>query len=343
MTQSKLIYGMFALLYVCSVSAGFAEDQLTLSKQMRSAIVKAIPTLEAGTIGSANERQCFTCHSQALPVFTLKEAKNRGFAIDSENLRRQLKHTHEHLKRGLDGYREAKGQGGGALTAGYAMWTLEVGEWPADEVTEAVNHYLLELQKDLKHWRHRGTRPPTSGSDFTVTYVALRSLNHFGTETQRVQIDVRRKEVAQWIFSKPADETEDMVFRLSSLRYLDIEPKQIEQAVSALKAKQRDNGGWGQMDDMASDAYATGSALVALMEEGHVSKTDPAIEKGIEYLLKTQAADGTWHVATRAKPVQEYFVSGFPYEKDQFISISATAWSTLALIVALPSNGGVNH
>ena len=54
------------------------------------------------------------------------------------------------------------------------------------------------------------------------------------------------------------------------------------------------------------------------------------------FLLKTQLPDGSWHVATRAKPIQEYFESGFPHEKDQFISIAATAWATMALLHTLP-------
>jgi hypothetical protein len=41
--------------------------------------------------------------------------------------------------------------------------------------------------------------------------------------------------------------------------------------------------------------------------------------------------DGSWHVATRSKPVQVYFDNGDPHGKDQFISMMATSWSTAAL------------
>jgi hypothetical protein len=60
----------------------------------------------------------------------------------------------------------------------------------------------------------------------------------------------------------------------------------------------------------------------------------PAYRKGVQFLLTTQLADGSWFVRTRAHPVQVYFESGFPHGHDQFISAAATNWATLALMRA---------
>jgi N-acyl-D-amino-acid deacylase len=87
---------------------------------------------------------------------------------------------------------------------------------------------------------------------------------------------------------------------------------------------------------MESDPYATGSALVALIGAGNVASDHASVQRVIEYLLKTQLEDGSWHVVTRAKPIQKYFESGFPHGKDQFISMAASSWSTWALLLALP-------
>ncbi len=315
-----------------------ADEELAgLNSRLRAAIARSLPKLEAGSVGSANERVCFTCHNQALPVFTMVEAKRRGFKVAETNLARQIDHAYEHLKRGLVNYRQAKGQGGGVLTAGYAMWTLEEGGRAADEVTEAVNHYLLEMQQDLPHWRHRGTRPPTSGSDYTATYVALRALYYFGTDAQTNLFAQRRQKIAKWLESENPPETEDLVFRLGSLGYAGSSPEATANAATELLNKQRPDGGWGQKDDMVSDAYATSTALANLLHHGKISATESRIRKGLDYLLDHQLNDGTWHVVTRAKPIQEYFESGFPHGKDQFISISATAWAALALLYALPA------
>ena len=83
---------------------------------------------------------------------------------------------------------------------------------------------------------------------------------------------------------------------------------------------------------MKSDAYATGSALDALPRAGDLPADYVAVRGGVQYLVDTQQEDGSWHVKTRAKPVQPYFESGFPHGKDQFISTFASSWATLALL-----------
>jgi hypothetical protein len=62
--------------------------------------------------------------------------------------------------------------------------------------------------------------------------------------------------------------------------------------------------------------------------------SDAAYRHGVEYLLRTQLPDGSWHVASRAPKFQPYFQSGFPHDHDQWISAAATAWSTMALAYA---------
>jgi ankyrin repeat protein len=63
----------------------------------------------------------------------------------------------------------------------------------------------------------------------------------------------------------------------------------------------------------------------------------------MDWLLKAQLPDGSWHVATRiqtpARISPPYFESGFPHGKDQYISCSATAWALLAMAEALPQTG----
>ena len=52
----------------------------------------------------------------------------------------------------------------------------------------------------------------------------------------------------------------------------------------------------------------------------------PAYRGGLRFLIADQREDGSWFVASRSKPFQPYFESGFPYGKDQFISMAATSW-----------------
>ena len=89
----------------------------------------------------------------------------------------------------------------------------------------------------------------------------------------------------------------------------------------------------GADPDLTSDAYATATTLYTLHELG-IAPSDAAYRRGVDYLLRTQLSDGSWHVASRAPKFQPYFQSGFPHDHDQWISASATAWATMALSYA---------
>ncbi|MFN0129777.1 MAG: hypothetical protein ACKV19_24190 [Verrucomicrobiales bacterium] len=305
---------------------------------IQRAVAKSLPLLEAGSRGSMEKRpQCFTCHSQAMPVMALTAARTRGLPIDEENLRRQLAFTADFLAKNQAKYVVGEGQGGQALTAGYALWTLEMGGWKPDETTAAVAEYLLQFQSDLDHWKPQTIRPPTEESLFTVSYVALRGLKAFGTTAQRERITQRTARVRQWILSNPAEHTEDRVFRLRALHVTEAPKEELLAAVQSLRDAQATDGGWAQLPGQPSDAYATGSALVALHQSGGLAGADNAYRRGLRFLLAAQRDDGSWHVPTRSEPIQLYYESGYPHGEDQFISISAAGWATTALALALPA------
>ena len=110
----------------------------------------------------------------------------------------------------------------------------------------------------------------------------------------------------------------------------------LKPAYEALLSLQREGGGFAQLPEMKPDAYATGSALTVLSETG-MDTASPAYRKGLKFLLDAQFDDGSWKVKSRSKPFQKYFESGYPHGKDQFISISAGSWATMALLRSLPT------
>src|SRR5213596_969908 len=316
----------------------FAEDLVPSNAAIKAAVAKSLPLLETGARGSMEKRkQCFTCHNQGLPVMALTTARSRGIAIDAENLRHQVRFTADFLEKNRTNYLDGQGQGGQALTAGYALWTLEMGGWKSDETTDAVAEYLLKFQNDLNHWKPQTVRPPSEESLFTVSFVALRGLKMFGTTGQQERISQRAAQVRQWMLNTPAGETEDRVFRLRSLHVAEAPRDEIRGAAQELLETQRADGGWAQLASLDSDAYATGTVLVALHQAGGVATADPAYRNGLRFLLARQLEDGSWHVPTRSTPIQTYYESGYPHGEDQFISILAAGWATTALALALPT------
>lgn len=304
--------------------------------ELKAAVEKSLPLLVAGSQSVLeHSRQCYMCHQQGPPVFALAAAQSRGFSVDPEHLRAQLKHTAKFLEGNKSRYLEGKGQGGQADMAGYALWTLHVGGWQPDETTAAVAEYFLQFQKDKDHWSSVSNRPPSEASPFTATYLALYGLHYFGTKEQQERIDARVKQVREWLLKAEPQDTEDRVFYLRALAMADAEQATITSAKDRLLKTQREDGGWGQLKDLESDAYATGSVLVALQENG-LATNDAAYQQGLRFLLKSQLADGSWQVKSRSKPFQPYFESGYPHGKDQFISCAAGGWATLAMLLALP-------
>ena len=173
-------------------------------------------------------------------------------------------------------------------------------------------------------------------SHFTTTALTLQALTYCGAGALAGVPGHRVGRVRDWLVrSKPVD-NEDRVFRLWGMKYSGAGPGEIQAVMKDLLSTQRGDGGWGQADDLQSDSYATGSALVALHRAGGLATDDPAYRRGLAFLVRPQRGDGTWFVASRSEPFQVYFESGFPYGKDQFISAAASGWAAAALGLALP-------
>lgn len=314
-----------AVLLPAGVLAQGAPDRKT-------AVQRAIPLLEKAGAGYIRQRGCFSCHHQALPVLALAAARDRGFTVDAAALKAQVAHTEADLRGNIAAYRSGQGQGGGVVRAGYALWTLSAGAWKADDTTAAVTGFLVRRDAGTGNWRSNSNRPPSEASDFTSTFLALQALQAYPSADAAAS--ERRDRARAWLIATAARDTEDRVFRLWALKLAGAAPEEVRNAAEALRGTQREDGGWSQLPDLPSDAYATGSALVALARAGDLPPSDPAYTKGVAFLLKTQAEDGSWHVVSRSKPFQPYFESGFPYEKDQWISCAGTAWAVWALSLA---------
>lgn len=126
------------------------------------------------------------------------------------------------------------------------------------------------------------------------------------------------------------------LMHLLGLAWSHADPHDLRSAARGLIMQQRQDGGWAQLPTLETDAYATGQALVALLESEQVTVMDPVVRRGMDYLLRTQDRDGSWLVRSRAFPFQKYRDGGFPHGKDQFISAAGTSWAVMALSLAIP-------
>jgi hypothetical protein len=302
-----------------------AAISTTADPDVHEAATRAVQLIDKTSANFLTTRACFTCHTQTLSAMVLRDARKVGFEVDEANFNRQYDRAFEDSIFG----------GVRVDTVGYALWALDIGQHAPNEKTEQLADYLLNYQKELGIWKTIVSRPPAEASDFTTNYVAIRGLNRYGNAKQQAAIAARTIAVKQWLESADAADTEDQVFRLRLAHELKLPSDKADRFVEKLLSEQDAEGGWAQRRGMKPDAYATGSVLVALHEAGGLSHQHPAWPRGLGYLLRTQQRDGSWHVVSRAAPLQKYFESGFPHGKDQFISAFATGWATEALLMAL--------
>jgi squalene cyclase len=162
----------------------------------------------------------------------------------------------------------------------------------------------------------------------------MRAMQVYGPKAQRTEYEKAVQLAAGWLMKSQPNNTEDRSFQLLGLGWAGGNKEVIRNSARELLAEQHADGGWAQLPSMASDAYATGQALVALKETGSLNPADPAYRRAIDFLLNTQYEDGSWYVKSRSIPVQPQFDSGFPYGGDQWISAAATNWAAMALAPA---------
>ncbi len=328
-TCSAILSAIAWLGTVVSSAAAEKESELRHEESrvdVREAATRAVRLIERTSSEFLGTRKCFTCHTQTRSVAVLSEARKVGIEIDEQNFKQQVERVSE-LADSLDGLR--------VDTVGHGLWALDLGGHGANDMTHRMSAFLLSYQKELGHWKVTVDRPPAEASDFTTNYVAIRGLKRYGTDDQEAEIAAREAAIKRWIPTAKAANTEDLVFRLYLAHEIGAGPEQRESFASELLRQQQASGGWAQEPGMKADAYATGSALVALQKAGGISRDHPAWQRGLTYLLETQEPDGSWHVVSRAKPIQEYFESGFPYGTDQFISAFGTGWAAEALLISL--------
>ena len=216
------------------------------------------------------------------------------------------------------------------ISVSYALVGLAAAQYPADEITDALARVVAAWQSDDgAFYPLPPMRPPLEADTFTATALSLRALQLYGTHP-----DERVARAAAWLRTARPRTTEQRAMQLLGLTWSKASAQDIRAAAEALLAEQRQDGGWGQLAGLETDAYATGQALVALQAAGRdVSSSE--YQRGVAFLVRTQFPDGSWLVRTRTFPVQPPRDSGFPHGKHQWISAAGTSWATMALSLAV--------
>ncbi len=311
-----------------------------------SAIQRSLPLLQRSDASFVKKSGCISCHNNSLTAMTVGLARKERFEVDESLSAQQIKanvayleHHRETLHQGFFTAQasgvEAFGDTFGPGVLSYILVGLDAEHYQPDLNTDAVAIYLKSHQMPDGHWATTGssTRPPLCSDHIGQTALALRALQLYAPHVDKAEYEKSIRLAVAWILKAEPQSYEDRVWRLLGLAWGATDNAATQQARRDVLALQRSDGGWSDLASTESNAYETGKALVALHSAG-LPVTDPAYQRGVQFLLNTQGADGSWHVKTRALALQPYFENGFPHGVDQFISAAGTGWATMALTLA---------
>src|SRR5262249_25010243 len=185
--------------------------------------------------------------------------------------------------------------------ASYLSWRAQSGARQggvsAGELKRIAGHLLRHQESDGSWaWSSAPAKnrpPPFFESDEVATLLAYAALAPQVPADPKEKSEVRdaREKAASWLAkAKPHDTTQAAALRLL-VKALAGEPaKTLQPEIDQLLSRQNKDGGWGQLKDASSDAYATGQVLYVLSLAG-VRNDRAEVRRAVTFLVTTQKED----------------------------------------------------
>lgn len=298
-----------------------------------AAALRALQLLDKSSAQFFAQSGCGSCHAQGPAALAFESALAAGLPVSDARRRRFGREIAVSISPDVPQILQGFDFGGSSDSAMSYLNGMAAAGYAADIVTDTLVHYLALAQLPDGSWNLGGgiPRPPAEESAISRTAWAVRALRAYPLAGRRAEWDQRITKARQYLLAAKPGPAYEHADRLIGLVAAGASRAEIEAAARPLLALQHKDGGFAQNAYLAPDAYATGLALWALRQSGVVAPSHPAYQKGAAYLIRTQRADGSWHVASRSPKFQPYFDGGFPYGHDQWISSHATAYAAIAL------------
>ena len=323
------------LLIVPALASAQSEDDA----RIREAATRGLAAIQKAQTNwfTSYKQVCSSCHHQYQPALAYRAARERGIPVDETIARADAAKafTFADIDRAIQYLYVIEP----AMDDAYRMVAAHAAGVPPNLGAAVYARLLISRQNRDGDWDGFHQRPPSSYSRFTMAALGLRAVQLYHHASQKAAADAAVARARKFLETHEAKATEEQAYRLIGLKWAGADRATLQRFTRELKAVQREDGGWGSLSGRASDVYATAQVLVAL-REGGVGDIDPAWRRGVEYLLKAQAADGSWRLTSRLRPPAPlsppYFDAGYPEGHDQFISMTAASWAVMVLAYALP-------
>jgi hypothetical protein len=317
------------------------------SQQVRQTVARAIGYLQAESASWLNTRKCAACHHAPMPLWALSEADRQGYAVD----KKFVADTIESLLGSMEKLRasrifpnpadppDPRPQGRG-LNMGLPMLAVAARSMPSLEEGQKqslkrIAEEILKKQQPDGSWEFFAglRRPPINESQTTdAAWIIMALQGETGPDAPESQRSALSKATAWLDAARPSGLHQDKAMKVLLWARSHGPRDAIQPIIDELLALQRGDGGWSQtVPELRSDAFATGQSLYALSLAGYTAER-PEIKRGIDFLVATQASDGSWPMTSRSSP------NGEPGSAKLLtpITCAASSWAVLGLARLAP-------
>src|SRR5262252_3477115 len=320
---------------VCLMSAAAARAEK--ADDIRNAAARNLALFQSSQKHWFEVQRCDSCHHQYQPALAYRAAREHGIPFDEGVARADAVKAFTYAD--LDKAVQYSWIIEPAVDDAFRLIAADAAGVRPNLGTSVMAKLLMARQNRGGDWPSHRQRPPSSYSNFTFTALGVRAIQLYAHPSQKKELAEHVALARQWFLSHRAVDTEERTYKLLGLKWSGGDRAAMKAATQDLVSTQAADGGWPSLDGRVTDAYSTAQALVALHDGGDVPISDKNWQRGIDWLLKTQADDGSWHTATRLYPPAPlsppYYESGLPYGHDQFLSAQGGAWAVIALAYAL--------
>ena len=301
---------------------------------VRGTINRGLAFLANDSLAWKASKKCYECHHAPFTIWALNEGKKHGYAVD------------EKVLADLSSWVAGSDYLGQLLVKRPAQKEIVFNEAPLllalgieagdtkathDSLKKMLASILNDHEKDGSWKRVNEARPILSSPD-SLTTLALLALVAPNAPDMGNEGTTAKEKAIQWLeTAKPDGELQPVALRLILWRRLGRAGAVWEPLVQQIRRAQNDDGGWGQIKNAKSDAYATGQALYALAEAG-ANPGDEAFARAQGFLAKTQRQDGAWAMTSRA-----IMGNGKVATKFEPIIHAASAWAVMGLVRSAPT------
>lgn len=315
-------------------------------EQIHQAVDRAVAYVQTESAAWLNTRGCAACHHVPMAIWSLGEARQHGYTVDDKF----LDGTVESLlgsKEKLLASRvfpnpadppDPRPQGRG-LNMGLPFLAVAARSLPAltegqKQSLQLIAEEIVQKQQPDGTWEFFAglRRPPINENQTTDGAWILMALqdetNADSSESQRAAL---AKALAWWNGVELSGNTQDRVLH-TLLAIRSGKPRaEMQGAIDELLALQRADGGWAQLPDLTSDAFATGQTLYVLSLAGLTAER-AEIARAIDFLVATQRSEGNWPMLSRSTP------DGSPGSSKLLtpIECAASSWAILGLSSLAP-------